>query len=136
MRAALFGTSTAEDDAMGRLAETSIWSQWLHQSEVLNSLHYARWKEGRRDYEVDIVALDQGSQKPRAAVEIKWSDRIIDHPEEIHAIASLASRYPFDNPPVVTTRSILKMTSLNGVAIEFVPTALYCYSIAKQTGDD
>ena len=135
MRAALFGISTAEDDAMGCLAETSIWSQWLHQGEVVNSLHYARWKEGRRDCEVDIVALDQGSQKPRAAVEIKWSDRIVDHPEELYAIASLASRYRFDKPAVVTTRSISKMTSLSGAAIEFIPTALYCYSIAKEAED-
>ena len=44
IRAALFGMVGPEDDAMGNLAETAVWSQWLHQAEVSRSLHYARWK--------------------------------------------------------------------------------------------
>lgn len=49
IRAALFGLVGAEDDVMGRLAETAIGSQWMHGTELWGSLHYARWKEGRKD---------------------------------------------------------------------------------------
>ena len=131
IRAALFGAATSEDDAMGNLAETALWSQWLHNAEVSSSLHYARWKAGRRDMEVDIVSLDPRTQRPRFAVEIKWSDRIVDHPEELQALVELATRYKLQRPVVATTRARQVRTSIQGVEIEFVPAALYCYSIAK-----
>ncbi len=131
IRAALFGAATSEDDAMGNLAETALWSQWLHNAEVSSSLHYARWKAGRRDMEMDIVSLDPRTQRPRFAVEIKWSDRIVDHPEELQALVELATRYKLQRPVVVTTRARQVRTSIQGVEIEFVPAALYCYSIAK-----
>lgn len=61
IRAALFGMVSAEDDAMGQLAETAVRNQWLHSTDVSRSLHYARWKAGRQDLEVDIVSLDAGN---------------------------------------------------------------------------
>lgn len=67
LRAALFGMVTASDEAMGRLAETAVWSQWLHSATMCNALHYARWRD-----------------------------------------------------------------TLDGMAIAFVPTALYCYARASR----
>jgi uncharacterized protein len=131
MRAALFGFLTAEDEALGSLAETAIWSQHLHRAELSGGLHYARWKEGRADLEVDIVALDRGTQKPSLAVEVKWSDRIVEHPEDLDGILALARKHPFASDPIVTTRTATELRDIRGVRVEFIPTALYCYAIAK-----
>ena len=131
IRASLFGMVQADDDAMGNLAETAVWAQWLHSSQVSNSLHYARWKSGRKDLEVDIVSLDPRTQKTRFAVEIKWSDRIVGAPSELRALRELAGRNPLARTPLVTTRTHSGTIDIEGMTIEFMPVALHCYTIAR-----
>jgi predicted AAA+ superfamily ATPase len=132
IRAALFGFVGQEDQAMGNLAETAIWSQWLHSTSVSRSLHYARWKAGRQDLEVDIVSLDPRTQKPRFAVEIKWSDRVPKRLQELRGIRELASRHSLARRPLVTTRTYTGEADVGGgVILEFVPVALHCYTIAR-----
>lgn len=132
IRAALFGFVGPEDQAMGKLAETAIWSQWLHSTSVSRSLHYARWKAGRQDLEVDIVSLDPRTQKPRFAVEIKWSDRVPNRLQELRGIRELASRHSLARRPLVTTRTYTGEAEVGGgVMLEFVPVALHCYTIAR-----
>ena len=131
IRAALFGMISADDEAMGSLAETAVWSQWLHDTELSRSLHYARWKAGRQDLEVDIVSVDPRTQKPRFAVEIKWSDRALQAPAELRGLRELASRHRLARPPLVTTRSVSMQAEASGLSIEFVPTALHAYTIAR-----
>lgn len=131
VRAALFGFANAEDQAMGNLAETAVWSQWLHDAAVSRSLHYARWKAGRQDMEVDIVSLDQRTQKPRFAVEIKWSDRISNQLQDLRALKELAARHELARRPLVTTRTYSGEAELDGITIEFTPVALHCYTIAR-----
>ena len=122
---------SADDEAMGSLAETAVWSQWLHDTELSRSLHYARWKAGRQDLEVDIVSVDPRTQKPRFAVEIKWSDRALQAPAELRGLRELASRHRLARPPLVTTRSVSMQAEASGLSIEFVPTALHAYTIAR-----
>jgi predicted AAA+ superfamily ATPase len=131
IRAALFGMVVADDEAMGNLAETAVWAQWLHNAQVSQSLHYARWKSGRQDLEVDIVSLDQRTQKPRFAVEIKWSDRIASAPSELRALCELAAKFALARTPLVTTRSHAGSVDINGINVEFMPVALHCYTIAR-----
>lgn len=131
VRAALFGFVQSEDEAMGYLAETAVWSQWLHDATTSQSLHYARWKSGRQTHEVDIVSIDQRTQKPRFAVEIKWSDRIPNQLQDLKALRELAQKHPLARRPLVTTRTYSGEADLNGVAVEFCPVALHCYIIAK-----
>lgn len=131
IRAALFGMVMADDEAMGNLAETAVWSQWLHSASVSRSLHYARWKAGRQDLEVDIVSLDSRTQKPRFAVEIKWSDRIPTALSELRGLHALASKNPLARTPLVTTRSYTGRAMMDGIEIEFMPVALHCYTIAR-----
>jgi uncharacterized protein len=131
IRAALFGMVMADDDAMGSLAETAVWSQWLHSAEVSRSLHYARWKAGRQDLEVDIVSLDSRTQKPRFAVEIKWSDRAPTALNELRGLRELAGMHRLARVPLVTTRTYTGRAEVGGVAIEFMPVALHCYTIAR-----
>lgn len=131
IRAALFGFTQADDEAMGNLAETAVWSQWLHSTVVSRSLHYARWKSGRQDLEVDIVSLDQRTQKPRFAVEIKWSDRAPNALGELRGLRELAAKNPLARKPLVTTRTYTGAAQVDGVEIEFMPVALHCYTIAR-----
>ncbi|HPB73738.1 MAG TPA: ATP-binding protein [Chromatiaceae bacterium] len=131
VRAALFGFLGAEDEAMGNLAETAVWSQWLHDSHLTHSLHYARWTVGRQDLEVDIVSLDPPTQRPRFAVEIKWSDRPPHEVQTLRGIREFAARYPLVRNPLVTTRTYTGQMEVDGVAIDFVPVALHCYTIAR-----
>lgn len=131
IRAALFGMASANDAAMGNLAETAVWSQWLHSTEVSRSLHYARWKAGRQDLEVDIVSLDSRTQKPRFAVEIKWSDRAPQAPNDWRGLRELATKHRLARTPLVTTRTVTARTAVDGVEVEFMPVALHCYTIAR-----
>jgi predicted AAA+ superfamily ATPase len=129
IRAALFGFVSAEDDAMGRLAETAVWSQWMHSTHLSMSLHYARWKSGRQDLEVDIVSVNQRTQKPDFAVEVKWSDRIVETPGDLRGLREFAAKHPMIRKPLlVTTRTRTEQTSPD---VHFIPTSLYCYSITR-----
>jgi uncharacterized protein len=131
MRAALFRWVSADDDAMGRLAETAVWAQWLHSPSIIESLHYARWISGRTEYEVDLVSIDALTQKPKFAVEIKWSDNHYADWGEIKGIREFARQYPLKRNPLVTTRTLAGIAVDGSAAIEFVPTSLHCYTVAK-----
>lgn len=131
IRAALFGYVDAHDPALGALAETAVWSQWLHSTSTIQSLHYARWKQGRSDLEVDLVSVDLRTQAPRFLVEIKWSDRCFADWSELRGIRELASKHKLARAPLVTTLSAAGIGKNEGLEIEFVPTSLHCYTIAR-----
>jgi len=129
MRAALYAPVKEGDQAMGALVETAIFSQWFH-SDIFSSIRYARWKEGRKDKEVDLVCLSPSSQSLTWAYEIKWSDRYIDHPEEIDALALLGKKN--DGLPLgVTSKTISKEVEIDGVTVRHFPCALHCYQIGR-----
>lgn len=132
MRAALFGFIRPDDEAMGRLAETALWSQWLHSTSAILDLHYARWKHGRSAYlEVDLVALDLRTQAPRFAVEVKWSDSSYDNWKELRGIREFALQHKLQRAPLVTTLTKKGTGSDGKLSIDFVPTSLHCYTIAR-----
>lgn len=126
MRAALFGYIGTDDGAMGALAETAIYSQWLH-SDFIDALYYARWKKG----EVDIVALHQSTQKPHWCAEIKWSDRVISDHDEIKGLIEFSKNNKITETAIVTTKTKQASFFVKDVSIRFVPTAVQTYSLAK-----
>ena len=129
MRAALFGPVDERHEAMGPLAETAVFSQWLHNASYVDSLYYARWARG----EVDLVSLDPAGQRPRFAVEVKWSDRAFDDPKEIKGLLEFARLHKMHRTPLVTTISKSGVRNFGGVAVEFCPASLHCYTVAKNT---
>jgi hypothetical protein len=129
MRAALFGPVTEQDEAIGQLAETAVFSQWLHNTAYVTSLHYARWSKG----EVDLVSLEPGTQRPRFAIEVKWSDRAAENPKELRQLAWFAQHHKLTRAPLATTRSYSGNVTVDGVEIELAPTALHCYTVARNT---
>jgi hypothetical protein len=129
MRAALFGPVDERHEAMGPLAETAVFSQCLHDADYVDSLYYARWPRG----EVDLVSLDPSRQRPRSAVEVKWSDRAFDDPGEIKGLIEFARLHELPRMPLVTTLSRAGVRRFGAVAVEFAPTSLHCYAVAKNT---
>jgi len=120
MRSALFSPITSSDPAMGALAETGILSQWFHAPRPL---YYGRWTGG----EVDIVYLDP-RQKATWAVEVKWSDRPAERPGELRPIVGFCETNGIKEL-TVTTLSAHATTKLGEVAIRFVPSSVYCYTV-------
>ncbi|MFH1741850.1 MAG: ATP-binding protein [bacterium] len=120
IRAALFTPVTANDQAIGSLVETAIFSQWFH-AEI--PLYYARWPRG----EVDMVSLGR-DQKAAWVVEVKWSDRHYDNPEELKALIDFCRTHPL-NQRIVTTRTTSGTRTVQNVSIEYIPASLYCFEI-------
>jgi len=121
MRAALFSPIKAEDSAISQLAETAVFSQWFHSPMTL---YYARWQDG----EVDIVSLDRSKQKPTWVVEVKWSDRYCDHPNELESLISFCKTNKIKEP-TVTSMTKTTVCNVDGVKIEFVPASVYTYTV-------
>lgn len=123
MRAALFGPVTAEDQAMGALTETAIFSQWFHWQNIDN-LHYARWKTG----EVDIVWLNTGTQKPFWCVEVKWSDAPYSDKRVLNGLLEFLEKNELADA-LVTTKTISDTATINSLDILFHPSSAYTYTL-------
>lgn len=119
MRAALFAPISADDPAMGHLVETGLFSQWAHGDQTV---HYARWDRG----EVDLVMQGRDGQVEEAT-EVKWSDRVVDHPEEIRGLLEFCQQTGVAWAQV-TTRSIFKIETIDEVLVLFRPAADACHA--------
>lgn len=128
MRAALFGPVNEQHEAMGQMAETAVFSQWLHNAAYVDALYYARWPRG----EVDLVSLD-ARQRPRFAVEVKWSDRPFEDMKEIKGLIEFAGKHALARHPLVTTYSTHGEKTVGQTTVEFSPTSLHCYTVGKNT---
>jgi predicted AAA+ superfamily ATPase len=122
MRAALFSPLRADDDSMGSLTETAIFSQWFHSQ--ISTLYYARWPEG----EVDIVSLQPETQKVSWAVEVKWSDRHCERFDELKKVTGFCHVNGLDGV-LVTSRTKTGSHVIDGILVSFVPASLYCYTV-------
>jgi len=123
MRAALFSPLDEADPAFGSLVETAIFSQWFH-GEGAEKLSYARWKEG----EVDLVYLDSATRRPDWAVEVKWSDRVATHPEELSNLLDFCRANKIEDG-LITTQTISDVSTRDKIAIELEPASLYCLRV-------
>jgi predicted AAA+ superfamily ATPase len=121
MRAALFEPVGPDDPAVPYLTETAIFAQWFHGH---TALHYARWNDG----EVDMVLLGGPDHKVAWAVEVKWSDRYCERPDELQSLIAFCVENALATP-LVTSKSISVTRVVNGISIRFVPAALYCYAV-------
>ncbi len=120
IRSALFAPVGANDEVMGSLVETAIFSQWFHSNV---QLHYARWNKG----EVDIVCLGP-NQKAAWAIEAKWSDRYFDRPEELRSLLRFCHTQNLGEA-MVTTRTKSGTIERENVTLRFMPASQYCYML-------
>jgi uncharacterized protein len=125
MRAALFGKLDANNEAMGSMTETAIFSQWQHSRMV--ELYYSRWNSG----EIDIVHLDPAHQSPSWIVEVKWTDRPSKSYSELDNCVEFVKKNPSVSQPIrVTSRTVQKISFLyREVQFEFQPSSLYAYEL-------
>jgi len=124
IRSALFSPISADDPAMGDLVETAIFAQWFHSENT--ELHYARWSSG----EVDIVNVDERTQKPDWVTEVKWTDRFADKPYELVGLIEFCQEHRLKDA-LVTTKTKTGVHIANGVKLEFRPASLYCYGLGR-----
>jgi predicted AAA+ superfamily ATPase len=130
LRTALFSPISETDIEMGNMVETAVLSQWMHRKKL--DLTYARWKEGRSEGEVDLVLLDDKKYKPVWGVEIKWSNRYFDKPNELKSLINFCKNNQFQQA-LVTSIEQLGVKQMNEVILSFVPSSLYCYNIGNIT---
>ena len=128
MRAALFGLLAEDDQTMGSLAETALFAQWFHDGSLMDQLYYARWPKG----EIDMVVLDQATQKPWWTTEVKWSDRPAKDHKQLRHLELFKEKHPKLKFCEVTTRTIqTKINLSSGLQINFMPTSLLVYEVGK-----
>ncbi len=130
LRTALFSPITETDSEMGNMVETAVLSQWMHREKL--DLTYARWKDGRKEGEVDLVLVDDRNYKPVWGVEIKWSNRYFDKPHELKSLMSFCRENKFDSA-VITSIDQLGQKVVDNVKFTFLPASIYAYNIGVIT---
>lgn len=131
LRCALFAPITADDDEIGSMVETAVYAQWIPRLGA--DIAYANWREGRNTMgEVDIVGVNVAKQKPDWAVEVKWTDRYFEKPNELTSLRSFMTTNGLTQA-LVTTMSQSGLTSTEWGNLQFMPTACYAYIVGKNT---
>ena len=130
IRSALFSPLQDQDPELGALVETGIFSQEFHSSKTP---YYARWDK-TQEGEIDFVTLNH-QEKPASVVEIKWSDRYIERPQELKKLIQFCTEHNISRA-IVTTKTQEKTIRFNNLNLEFIPASLYCYTIGKSIFTD
>lgn len=130
LRTALFSPISETDEEMGNMVETAVLSQWMHRERL--DLTYARWKDGRKEGEVDLVLLDAKMFKPQWGVELKWSNRYFKNPNELKSLIHFCRSNQLQKA-LVTTISQLGAKQMEELTFTFLPASVYCYNIGNTT---
>lgn len=130
LRTALFSPISETDNEMGNMVETAVLSQWMHREKL--DLTYARWKEGRNEGEVDLVLVDDKKYKPQWGVEIKWSNRYFEKPNELKSLIHFCKSNNFKNA-LVTSIDQLGIKQVEDLLFSFLPASIYSYNIGDIT---
>lgn len=129
LRAAMFGFSGPDDPGIGAIVETAFFAQW-RRGPSADEPYYARWNSG----EVDFVVLHAGTQKPRYAYEVKWSDRIERSRDVMKPLVSFAKKNQMKHA-VLTSRTFAGQFTVDNITINVWPTSLFCYLLATTQTD-
>lgn len=130
LRTALFSPISETDSEMRNMVETAVLSQWMHREKL--DLTYARWKEGRNEGEVDLVLVDDKKYKPQWGVEIKWSNRYFEKPNELKSLIHFCKSNNFKNA-LVTSIDQLGIKQIEGLQFSFLPASIYSFNIGDIT---
>jgi len=83
---------------------------------------------------VDLVSLD-ARQRPRFAVEVKWSDQPFEDAKAIKGLLEFSRKHALGRLPLVTSKSRSGIKEMHGVKVEFMPSSVHCYTVARNTLD-
>jgi predicted AAA+ superfamily ATPase len=124
LRCALFSPIGENDDMLGSMVETAIFSQWIQGGK--SDFYYANWTKGREKGEVDLVWVSSATQKAYSAAEIKWTDRFAKNPTELKSLINFVNANKGLRKIIVTTKTETANYRLDGGEnILFVPSAIY-----------
>lgn len=130
LRTALFSPISETDSEIGNMVETAVLSQWMHREKL--DLTYARWKEGRSEGEVDLVLVDDKKFNPVWGVEIKWSNRYFEKPQELKSLIQFCKTNSFEKS-LVTSIDLLGTKQIENIKFSFLPASIYTYNIGDIT---
>lgn len=130
LRTALFSPISETDSEMGNMVETAVLSQWMHREKL--DLTYARWKDGKKEGEVDLVLVDDKKYKPVWGVEIKWSNRYIEKTNELKSLIQFCKANSFTKA-LVTSIDQTSVKQIDGLTFSFLPASVYCFNIGNIT---
>lgn len=129
LRCALFTPINEDDEFMGSMVETAVFSQWIQEGKT--DFFYANWAKGRSKGEVDIVWVDMATQKAISLAEIKWTDRFAENPTELKSLYSFLSLNPSVKKIFVTSKTRFGTYDIPEGKIMFIPVAIYSYWISN-----
>lgn len=129
LRCALFTPINEDDEFMGSMVETAVFSQWIQGGKT--DFFYANWAKGRSKGEVDIVWVDMATQKAISLAEIKWADRFAENPTELKSLYSFLSLNPSVKKIFVTSKTRFGTYDIPEGKIMFIPVAIYSYWISN-----
>lgn len=130
LRCALFQPISEQDSEIGDMVETAVYAQWIPRQGA--SIRYANWRIGKLQGEVDIVGLNIARQKPDWAVEIKWTDRFFEHPNELVSLKYFMEKNQM-NCALVTSISKSGSIKIDNLTLQFIPVACYAYIVGENT---
>lgn len=130
LRTALFSPITPTDDEAGSCVETAIYAQWMHRDTA--KLHYAKWKTGRFEGEVDMIQLDDTKLKPLWALEIKWSNRYVENPKQLKSLRAFCQQNALESG-ILTSIDKQEHIHLDELELNVYPAAVYAYVIGANT---
>jgi uncharacterized protein len=130
LRSALFSPLQATDEAAGSMVETAIYAQWLHRDWF--TPWYARWSVGKFQGEVDMVGLDTKMLKPLWALEIKWTNRFFERPNELKSLLQFCQKNKLKSA-LVTSIDKEGVVSQDNIELNFYPSAMYAYVVGVNT---
>ena len=94
---------------------------------------HANWRQTKTvKGEVDLVGIDTARQKPNWAVEIKWSDRYANKPQELSSLLYFMSQNKLRSA-IVTSKALTLCHEMNEGALQFIPVACYAYIVGYNT---
>lgn len=130
LRCALFEPIGDQADEIGEMVETAVFAQWIPRLGA--DLSYANWRVGKQQGEVDIVGINKGKLKPEWAVEIKWSDKFFDKPEDLTSLSYFMEKNKL-NYALVTTKTQSGTRKIAQGILQFMPVACYAYLVGENT---
>jgi len=128
LRSALFSPLQPNDDMLGSMVETAIYSQWMHREWF--TPWYSRWNSG----EVDMIGLDEKKMKPLWALEIKWSNRYFESPGSLKSLIQFCHKNKLKEA-LSTTIDKEGKKEISGVTIYYLPASVYAYIVSSNTLD-
>lgn len=128
LRSAIFTPLQPTDKLIGAMVETAAYAQWIQTDKI--KTWYARWTEGRFQGEVDMIGLSPQNFKPQWAVEIKWSNRYLDSPDELKSLFTFCKNNKLKSA-LITSIDKRDTIQQNGVTLFFMPAALYVYALGR-----